>query len=751
MVQQVNLCYSKSKNTFFHKFTNEQGDYCMKDNTKIKLIDELLEKTDIIRLSNPEKTIELAKKAIALSKEVGYNLGIAVANFRIADSYRNLGKYEDAIVLLLDSLDFFIKESLYDLQWSTYNCLGIIFGDLGDYERSMNFYNKSEIVANQIDSGKKYNAKFTSKEAIVITLNNIAENYKLLKDYKEALAYCNSAYNIDKEQNFQLSKGITVLSLGEIYYLLNYYKKATTLAHSALKYLRYYNYTLAESDAYKLMALAYWKQEDFANAEKYFEITINMNKKQATSFYEIDAFLNYYEFLESRQHFDNALNALTHAFDLSMKNNELNKISQISGLLGVFYEKLNNKNKAFEYYKIHYNYYNKLLGSFNNQMVKNLNIRNRMQKIEKEMTVKNENLKKQSEDLQTVVEKISIISKLGQKITATTNLNSIIDILDSSIKSFMDLTYFAIGLYDEKRSVINYLDAIENNKKIKKSNTSMDNKHSFATKCIETSEIIIINDMSKEYSKYIDDITYEEISIQNHYEINSLVFLPLLINTKVIGVLTIQSSKKDVFNSYQIEMVKSLSSYAAIAINNALKSRELENLNKELLFLSQHDSMTKIYNRGKFDTYLNDVWNKSLTEKSSISLILLDIDYFKEYNDNYGHVAGDNCILKVASFLHNLTKDKYFIARYGGDEFIIVLPNTLLQEALYFGKIIKTEINNLSIPHEFSELSNIVTLSIGVASIIPNSNNTINEFIKKTDDALYCEKNNRTKDIVIKG
>ncbi len=722
----------------------------MKRDNKRKLIDELLEKTDIIRLSNPEKTLELAEKVIGLCKEIAYNLGIAIANYRIADAYRNLGKYEDAIVILFDSLDFFIKEGLYDLQWQSYNCLGIIFSDLGDYERSMNFYNNSEIVANQIDSGKKYNAKFSSKEAMVLTLNNIAENYKYLKDYKEAINYCNSAYNIDKERNFELSKGITILSLGELYYLLKDYQKATDLSYSALKYLRYYNYTLAEADAYKLIALSYWKREDFTNAEKYFEITISMNKKQATSFYEIDAFVKYYEFLESRQNFEKAINALNHAFNLSIKNNQLNKISQISGLLGVFYEKQNNKDEAFKYYKIHYKYYNKLVGSFNNQMVKNLNVRKKMHEMEKEMIAKNENLRKQSEGLQTVVEKISIISELGQKITSSTNLNSIIDILDSSIKNFMDSTYFAIGLYDEKNQTIHYLDAIMNNIRIKKSNMSMNNKHSLAVKCINTSQTIIINNIREEYSKYTDKIICNEVFNEDTYEINSLIFLPLLIKTKVIGILTIQSTQKDVFSSYQIEMIKSLSSYAAIAINNALKTSELENLNKKLLFLSERDSMTKIYNRGKFDSYLNEVWNKSMIKKSSISLILLDIDYFKEYNDNYGHVAGDNCILKVANFLYNLTKNKYFIARYGGDEFIIVLPNCALEEALSFGKVIKEKMEALCIKHEFSEISNILTLSVGVSSIIPNNDNTINEFIKKTDSALYFVKNNGRNNVAIK-
>jgi diguanylate cyclase (GGDEF)-like protein len=712
-------------------------------NSKRSEIDELLEKTDKLRLSDSSKTILLAQKAIKLCKEIDYKLGIAIANYRIADAYRNMGKYEDAILLLFDSLDFIIKEGYYDLEWWGYNCLGIIFSDIGDYVRSMNLYNRAQIAANEIALGKKYNINFSKNEAIVLTLNNIAENYKFLKNYKEALNYCTTAYNIDKEYDFSLSKGITCLSLGEIYYLFDDYDKASTLALASIEYLQHYEYDLAVADAYKILALSYWKKNDFLNAEKYFEITINMNHKQASVYYEIETFLAYYGFLESQDKIDRSLDALKHAFKLSFNNNILNKIAETSGLLANFYEKVDDKINSFNYYKLYYEYSNKRLASFNNQLVKNFNIRNKIYEIEnekKKIEKRNEHLKRKSHDLQTIVEKISIISELGQSITSITDLDSIIDILYSSIKNFMNLAYFAIGLYDEQQSLINYLDVINNDKKFTKNSTSMNNTNSLAVKCINTHKIIIINNLSEEYSKYIDEIIYSEVAIKNNFELNSLVFWPLLIKTKVIGVLTIQSTEKNAFSPYQIEMVRSLSSYAAIAINNALKSKELENLNRKLLFLSEHDSMTKVHNRGKFDSYLYHLWHKNINEKKQISLLLIDIDYFKEFNDNYGHVEGDNCIMLVANTITSLVNEKYFVARYGGDEFVVILPDSKLETAVSLGIDIKNEMSKLNIVHEFPATSNKVTLSIGVASIVPSQDISINEFIRKADAALYSAK-----------
>ena len=205
-------------------------------------------------------------------------------------------------------------------------------------------------------------------------------------------------------------------------------------------------------------------------------------------------------------------------------------------------------------------------------------------------------------------------------------------------------------------------------------------------------------------------------------------------------MITIQSAEKDAFTPYHVEMVKSLSAYAAIALNNAIKSMELKNLNELLLSLSEEDKLTGIANRRKFDDYIDNVWNSSIKDGSSIALLIIDIDYFKEDNDNLGHLEGDKCIAKVANALKNMNIKLHFIARYGGDEFMVVLEKSSIDEAVKVAENIKDTIAELNIPHEFSKISDRVTLSIGAASVIPNENMTIKDFIREADKALYSAK-----------
>jgi len=721
-------------------------------------INTLLEKANSLKYSDSQRTIEFSNDALCLSEKIGYRLGEKVAKSYMAYSYHTIGNDEKAIDLIYVSLHYFIEEGFCDLIWWGYNLLGIIFNALGDIEKSMDFLDKAQIIAIEIDLGKRYDNKSNSQRSIMLTLNNIAENYKALKVYKEALSYSERAYNIDSQSDYSLSSGLTILSLGEINYLLEEYEKANILSYKALHYLKQYNYAIAEGDTYKLLALTSWKKGDFVKADKYFCIALALNEKESIPSYKIDALLSYYEYLMDREKTKEAIDILINACNVAIKYNQPEKVSEISMMLSIFYESYADYESSFKYIKLHCKYEKKHIEVYNNNIIQSLNMKKKMQEIEKEnnrIIEKNNNLKIKSQSLQTLVEKISIISELGQKITSTLNEHLILDILYSSIKDFMELSCFNIGLYDENNSIINYLNSIINGKKEKKPSISIANNQSFTRRCIESGELIIINDISKEFPKYINEGAYkDQLKLKNNSEINSLMFCPLIVNTKIIGVMAIQSNGKNTFTPYNIEMVKALSSYAAIAINNAIKSMELEmevtktkavqieleKLNEILLYLSENDSLTGIANRRKFDIYINDVWDTSVREKRSISLLIIDIDYFKEYNDNYGHLEGDNCLVSVANILANLDNGPYFVARYGGDEFVILLQESSIDYAIKFGENLKNKMEKFNLTHEFSKNSDRITLSVGVSSVIPNKDIAINEFIRKADTELYIAK-----------
>ncbi|MBF0200885.1 MAG: diguanylate cyclase [Desulfamplus sp.] len=168
---------------------------------------------------------------------------------------------------------------------------------------------------------------------------------------------------------------------------------------------------------------------------------------------------------------------------------------------------------------------------------------------------------------------------------------------------------------------------------------------------------------------------------------------------------------------------------------------KLQQANHELLRIATLDGLTQIANRRKFDEYLTKEWKRSLRERHTISLILCDIDYFKPYNDNYGHQAGDDTLRRVAACIEeNSRRPADLAARYGGEEFVVVLPNTEQEGALKVAENLRIAVHKLEIPHEFSMADEYITISSGVSSIIPESSDSPQKLIEQADNALYQAK-----------
>lgn len=163
--------------------------------------------------------------------------------------------------------------------------------------------------------------------------------------------------------------------------------------------------------------------------------------------------------------------------------------------------------------------------------------------------------------------------------------------------------------------------------------------------------------------------------------------------------------------------------------------------NFELQQISMLDGLTQISNRRHFDECLHCEWQRMMKIGKPLSLILCDVDYFKRYNDNYGHQMGDLCLKRVAKAISDMVKRAGdVVARYGGEEFIILLPNTCADAAMVFAEKVRMAIQQLELPHRVSDVSQFVTLSMGVASFVPHKNMSPENLIAAADEALYKAK-----------
>lgn len=169
--------------------------------------------------------------------------------------------------------------------------------------------------------------------------------------------------------------------------------------------------------------------------------------------------------------------------------------------------------------------------------------------------------------------------------------------------------------------------------------------------------------------------------------------------------------------------------------------RELEQANAELRRQVTLDGLTQIANRRRFDEYLHSTLQQMVNDREPLSLVLCDIDYFKLYNDTYGHQSGDQCLCKIAQLLQKAERSSEDLAaRYGGEEFALILPRTDSQAAYHVAETLRITIAKSEIEHLQSQVSPYITLSIGIATTTPTSATTPYALLKTADEALYIVK-----------
>ena len=172
-----------------------------------------------------------------------------------------------------------------------------------------------------------------------------------------------------------------------------------------------------------------------------------------------------------------------------------------------------------------------------------------------------------------------------------------------------------------------------------------------------------------------------------------------------------------------------------------IRIKKVEDLVEEKSMLSDIDGLTLLLNRRHFLELMENRWKQSQRDKKPIALLIIDVDYFKEYNDNYGHLAGDEVLRRIARVLKGNVRQSYdFVGRYGGDEFVVLLNNTDSKTAQRVAECLAEKIDLLQIEHQYSPIHNRETVTIGVASMVASPELSLEELFRRADNALYYGK-----------
>ncbi|MBW4582262.1 MAG: diguanylate cyclase [Tildeniella nuda ZEHNDER 1965/U140] len=217
--------------------------------------------------------------------------------------------------------------------------------------------------------------------------------------------------------------------------------------------------------------------------------------------------------------------------------------------------------------------------------------------------------------------------------------------------------------------------------------------------------------------------------------------VPIASDNQVLAILLFFDRTFQLPDLQLLKLVNGIALHLGTSIQRKQAEADLKQANRKLHHLATIDGLTQIPNRRCFDAYLKAEWGRSQREKAPLSLLLCDIDYFKRYNDRYGHQAGDHCLQQVVQALKDsIKRPADLAARYGGEEFAIILPNTPAKGAVHVAKRIRRNLARLQILHENSSVNHWVTLSVGIACWTPDQDFSPEDVIAAADRALYAAK-----------
>ena len=216
----------------------------------------------------------------------------------------------------------------------------------------------------------------------------------------------------------------------------------------------------------------------------------------------------------------------------------------------------------------------------------------------------------------------------------------------------------------------------------------------------------------------------------------SAVFVPLKFGTQIIGALSVQSEREDAYDEEDVQLLQTCALYLSVRIHQA----QIETQTARLENIASTDSLTGVPNRRWLNQRLSAEWRRAIRRHSGVSLLLFDVDFFKPFNDSYGHVAGDAALQQVATALAScLARSEDAFARYGGEEFVAILPGTDLTGALTIAERMRAAVYDLGIAHSGSLLGRL-TISAGVAYQVPARGSSADAILESADAALYDAK-----------
>ncbi len=529
-----------------------------------------------------------------------------------------------------------------------------------------------------------------------------------LKQYDEAVRYFKKTQFSDEISS--INRAIAIRNMGKAHRCMGDLDTAEKYLKEALNLCEVSNYTHLNIYCYLEMGYLRQFQNRLEEAKDLFKKTVELASDQDMLKVEASALLQLgiLKKLEGYPH--RALEKLQRALDIfeeiGSRNNKARTLRAISKVYDMIGDCENAYKKLKEYKKLESDV-------FNEETVNRIGVLKVQQARREDIIYKD------------LYNRINTISQIGQAITSTFNIKEIGNIVYKHIKNLMKADNLAVGLFSESQKEIIYRIFIKDGEYMYDLVLPIEENNKLEGRCIENKEGFIINDLTDRPDYFEGREKWGSVFADKN--IRSIVCSPLSLRGNMVGLITVESTEKDAYLPHHADILRALAAYTAIALEN-------EKLFSHVNALATTDPLTGLINRRSIFIKADEEFSRYKRYKEPLSIVMIDIDKFKTINDTYGHPVGDAVLIKVAEAFGAAIRNTDALGRIGGDEFLLLLPNTDLEGAMAVAKRVHEAVLKKPYNIEGQEIS--IKTSLGVAE--PNLTDTsIADAIKRADFALY--------------
>ncbi len=300
-------------------------------------------------------------------------------------------------------------------------------------------------------------------------------------------------------------------------------------------------------------------------------------------------------------------------------------------------------------------------------------------------------------ELQEQNHRLRLISTIGQELVSNLDIGQILNLIYAQMNVLMPIDLLAVGMAGEQ--VLDIKFTIAKGVRIEPFEISLDRKDSIMAWTVRNEKEVFMRNSVKEYSKYISAISSFDGTEDD--SMRSVICIPLRYINDIVGVLTVQSTRINAYTGQDLDNLRALASYAGIAIRNALQTEKMNELNEVLRKQSSVDSLTGLVNRREFMRQADNIWRVCRRNRFWASMIMIDLDHFKEVNDTQGHMAGDDVLKKFGEILNDYFKRPLdCVSRFGGEELLLLAGNMKPREAAARIELVREEFTRIDFTGE---------------------------------------------------